>query len=83
MMKAQQGASDKPSTMGNCVLMILPVLLALSDNIEVLKILPVGVLAGFAMLTRPSCRVRQMGWSLLVGSALSFVYVFVAVGVGW
>jgi len=64
--------------------MIAPVLAALGGEwFYILPLLPVGMIAGVIMLMRSSRRTRQMGRSLLIGSALSFLYLLGAVGSGW
>jgi hypothetical protein len=84
LMAVQQQAADGVSPVRNCVCMVIPVLAALAGPwLYVLPLLLVGMAFGAIMLTRPTRRVRQMGRSLLFGSGLSFIYLFMAVGSGW
>jgi len=83
-MRAKRVTEDVPSPAHNCLCLIAPVVAALGGPWSyVLPMLLVGGLAGIVMLIPPSRHVRQMGLSLLIGSALSFVYLVAAVGSGW
>ena len=68
----------------NCVFMVAPVIAAmLGPWSKVMPLLLVCIVVGVVMWTRRNGRTRQMGRSLVIGSSLGFVYLFIAVGLGW
>ena len=83
-MRAKQVTEDVPNPAHNCLCLIAPVVAALGGPwLYVLPMLLIGGVAGIVMLIRPSRHLRQMGLSLLIGSALSLVYLVAVVGSGW
>ena len=84
MMAEEQSKRNAPSWQANCACLLAPALTILCGMwFYMLLLLLAAAIVGVLMLIQPSRRTRQMGASLLVGTALTLLYTIIAVAHGY
>ncbi len=72
-----QKEEDKPDVKTNCICMIVPVVLAVLLLPFSMLVVPFCGAVGFGLLFDPRARRRQIGRSILIGSTLGLLFIFI------